>query len=214
MLVEMELIRGRLQICDFTGNFDCNSSIFNTGGTTTPIAPGTTTNPGIGTRTGTGTDTRTGTGTGSNTGYISDDDISFWKQKDDSPTIDIDSMHYFVRIFVNGKFVELKVYGYMTNFYFIRHNHAPHVFRLCLLQRNVFLSFLGNVRIMMTFVEVSSRVKLGNGDIGYVNGRPNQSNDKPHEDKLNEYHDLGGSRVVKHSSNNCVLFDSASFVGI
>ncbi|PHU25274.1 Beta-galactosidase 9 [Capsicum chinense] len=36
--------------------------------------------------------------------YISDDDISFWKQKDDSPTIDIDSMHDFVRIFVNGKF--------------------------------------------------------------------------------------------------------------
>ncbi|KAM3326493.1 hypothetical protein P3S67_001619 [Capsicum chacoense] len=35
--------------------------------------------------------------------YVSDDDISFWKQKDVSPTIDIDSMRDFVRIFVNGQ---------------------------------------------------------------------------------------------------------------
>ncbi|PHT97818.1 Beta-galactosidase 9 [Capsicum chinense] len=35
--------------------------------------------------------------------YISDDDISFWKQKDVSSTIDIDSMHDFVRIFVYGQ---------------------------------------------------------------------------------------------------------------
>lgn len=38
-----------------------------------------------------------------------------------------------------------------------------------------------SVRITKTFVEVSSRGKLGNGDIIYVKGRPNQSNDKPHE---------------------------------
>ncbi|PHT85307.1 Beta-galactosidase 9 [Capsicum annuum] len=35
--------------------------------------------------------------------YISDDDISFWKENDVSPTIDIDSMRDFVRIFVNGQ---------------------------------------------------------------------------------------------------------------
>ncbi|NP_001234298.2 beta-galactosidase [Solanum lycopersicum] len=35
--------------------------------------------------------------------YISDDDISFWEENDVSPTIDIDSMRDFVRIFVNGQ---------------------------------------------------------------------------------------------------------------
>lgn len=35
--------------------------------------------------------------------YISDDDISFWEENDVSPTIDIDSMRDFVRIFVNGE---------------------------------------------------------------------------------------------------------------
>ncbi|CAN4120826.1 unnamed protein product [Withania somnifera] len=35
--------------------------------------------------------------------YISDDDISFWEENNVSPTIDIDSMRDFVRIFVNGQ---------------------------------------------------------------------------------------------------------------
>lgn len=35
--------------------------------------------------------------------YISDDDVSFWEENDVSPTIDIDSMRDFVRIFVNGQ---------------------------------------------------------------------------------------------------------------